>query len=200
MLENRPDRDIGPLGHGHDRGRRAGLGNHRLGGRDDLAARLGRAPIASVGHDHFAYLCHGVAARHYRCFVHFQFPIGVKADGSQRTTRRLWRASNKARLRQEQGKDRRRTMNTSHAKPPSPCCGTSAGSSSAAPSRPSIATRPRPAFPKISSAASMRAIPTPMPGQKWNEARFPSKASSPCSRRKRGSRATGSMAGEFCSH
>ena len=37
MLENRPDRDVGPLGYGDHGGRRAGLGDHLLGGRDDLA-------------------------------------------------------------------------------------------------------------------------------------------------------------------
>jgi hypothetical protein len=48
MLENRPDRNVSPLGDRDHRRRRAGLGDHLLGSRDDLAARLGGASIASV--------------------------------------------------------------------------------------------------------------------------------------------------------
>src|ERR1700704_2742443 len=79
MLENRPDRDVGPLGPRTHRGRRAGLGDHLLGGRNDLATGFGRTPIASVGttrldHLYLIHECHCVAARQYRCFAHLRIP------------------------------------------------------------------------------------------------------------------------------
>ena len=53
MLENRPDRDIGPLGDRDHRRRRAGLGDHLLGSRNDLAARLGCAILHGPDVDDF---------------------------------------------------------------------------------------------------------------------------------------------------
>ena len=84
MLEDRPHRNVGALGDAHHGGGLAGLVDHGLGSLDDLATGFRRTPIAPVRSDHPAHFCHGVAARHYRCFAHFRiFLSGVTADGSQ---------------------------------------------------------------------------------------------------------------------
>src|SRR5579871_5420371 len=122
VLEDRPHRHVGTLGHADHRGSHAGLGDHRLGRRDDLAPRFRRAPIAPVSPHHgISCLCrHGVAARHNNRYIrHLDFLIGVKANGSQRPRPSpIGRRADKRRLRQEQGKDRRTMLNTSHALPP----------------------------------------------------------------------------------
>ena len=79
MLKNRPDGDICPPGDSDDRRGRAGLGDHGLGGRDHLAARLDGAPIAAVAMNHlgrtfFVVMRHGIAAPYKGCFAHFRVP------------------------------------------------------------------------------------------------------------------------------